>query len=172
MNTYAKIILYTYPLLTTVEKDYEDHIKNRALLSYKNGRLAEEAVEEIAKEILEKRNLAWLKCLAEEVFVRLDDVEKLLVKIRYFGQARKIKYFLTLDLVGQGKKESRERAYFRRQQKLAEKIAGIFTEKGLTKEVFERDFSKIPIFDKARRILCKGCAKKLQKEREILLSAL
>ncbi|MBP3422500.1 MAG: hypothetical protein J6K86_01910, partial [Clostridia bacterium] len=53
LKNYVKIILYAYPLLKTVEKDYEEHIGNKALLSYDGRWTAEQTAEYIAGEILE-----------------------------------------------------------------------------------------------------------------------
>ena len=60
METYLKAVLYAYPLLQTVEKDYADHITNKALLSYESKKSTEELAEYLAEEILRKERLIWL----------------------------------------------------------------------------------------------------------------
>ena len=81
-----KAVLYAYPLLKTVEEDYAQHIKNKALLSY-NSRLTTEALAEyLAEEILHKNRLVWLKEIIEKTVARLPEHERVLLGIRYFGK--------------------------------------------------------------------------------------
>ena len=52
LENYAKTILFAYPLLKTVEKDYEEHIRNKALLSF-NGRTTALALAEYLAQDLQ-----------------------------------------------------------------------------------------------------------------------
>ena len=54
MENYAKVMLYVYPFLKTVEKDYQDHIRNKAVLSHNSGMTAERLADYIAGEIIIK----------------------------------------------------------------------------------------------------------------------
>ena len=153
MKNYAKIILYAYPLLKTVEKDYEEHIANRALLSYDGRWTAERTAEYLAEEILEMRRLEWLKGKVEEVLQKLTDVERTLVAVRYFGKGKKLKDFLNKKDNPLHKGGWTERSYFRRQQRLGERLGELFVLVGLTEEVFEREFAKIDIMQKVQEWL-------------------
>ncbi len=160
MKEYVKAVLYAYPLLKTVEKDYEDHIRNKALLSY-DGRVdTERLVEYIAGEILCKQKLGWLKSLLEDVFDRLNEEERALVEIRYLGKTKNIRYYVK----GVGEEHSKkwsERMYFRRQKRLYEKLSAMLNAFGLTEEVYEREFSRLDIFKKVDKLL-----KAEQRDRE------
>lgn len=153
MNTYVKAVLYAYPLLKNVGEEYGEHIRNRALLSYRSNKSAEELALEIAGDILEKRKLLWLKQKVGEVLDSLSDVEKTLVGVRYFGRERKIKRpaFQTEKGKNSGLRVWSERKYFRVQCRLVDKLRCLFVGVGLTKEVFAREFESIELFSK----LCK-----------------
>jgi len=49
-----------------------------------------------------------------------------------------------------------ERTYFRKQQRLGEKVAAMLRVSGVTKEVFDRDFSRLGIFKKIHRFVEEG----------------
>lgn len=122
-----------------MEKDYEECIRNKALLSYGNGKSAEETAIEIAFEILSQRNFRWLKERLQAVLARLSEEERTLVEIRYFGK-KKARFSEVCIEKSTGKPWS-ERKYFRRQDRLSKKLEAIVKGVGLTEEVFERDFA-------------------------------
>ncbi len=160
MKNYVKILLYGYPLLATVGEDYEEHIRNKALLSYGGNRSAAELAEYLAEEILEMRRLEWLKSKVEEVMKGLDGQERLLLSIRYFGKARPMKEVLPRE-----KQDTlsswKERTYFRRQQRLGEKLCHRFVAVGLTEEAYLRDYADLATFAKIRRLVEEGKDKKI-----------
>ncbi len=153
MKNYARVLLYAYPLLETVGKDYEEHIKNKAVLSYGSTTSAEEMAEYLAGEILEMRRLEWLKGKLEEVFAKLNAVEKALLSIRYFGEADKLKGLRRKSDIENSlsSKGWTERTYFRRQIKLGEKLSALLLLAGLTEEVYLRELAKMEIFTKIQR---------------------
>ncbi len=150
MKNYVKAILYAYPLLATVGEDYESHIKNRALLSYDDGKSAEESATYLAGEILEMRRLEWLKGKVEEVLSRLTDAERTLVAIRYFGKTQRLKSLVRKPKAGESLRRPffTERTYFRRQRRLGEKLCGLFSLCALTEETFLEDYLPMEIFRK------------------------
>ncbi len=150
MKNYAKAILYGYPLLKTVEQDYEEHIKNKAVLSYFSPQGAEGLAEYLAEEIIEMRKLEWLKGKVEEVLRKLTDLERVLVGIRYFGKRK-----------ADGNCAWTERTYFRKQQRLGDKITGLLTQHGLTEEVFLNEYANIQPFQKISKKLEDGKDKKI-----------
>lgn len=164
MEEYVKIILYTYPLLKTVGRDYEEHIKNKALLSYKSRQATEELAEDIAREILEQRKLLCLKEKADEAIAKLTEIEKLLLQIRFFGQKKKLRLLEEKLFSSEGEKWS-ERKYFRRQERLGTKLGALFSFVGLTKELFEKEYVVLDIFKPAKCFLKDGREEK-QKQRE------
>lgn len=153
MKDYAKMILYAYPLLKTVEKDYEEHIGNKALLSYEGRWTAEQTVEYLAGEIIEMHRLEWLKERVRKVLEGLTDVEKTLVAIRYFGKRKLAKALLREEKNPLKRSGWTQRSYFRKQAKLGEKLTEAFALVGLTEEVFVRDFAQMDIFKKVGKAL-------------------
>ena len=172
MKGYVKAALYVYPLLKTVEKDYEEHILNRAILSYRSNQGAAELAEYIAGEIVEKRNLLWLKACVERVVEQLSDVEKTLIDVRYFrlGKERKRSTVnVGIRRLREQKVASSERQYFRLQSRLLDKLGLLFTAQGLDKETFERTFQNTSIFQSVYAYIRLGKDGKLsQRERRWL----
>lgn len=151
LENYAKVVLYTYPLLETVEKDYEEHIRNRAVLSYKSRLSAEELAEYLAEEILRKEKLEWLRSVVEGVLKKLSDLERALLAIRYFGKTRAAKNF-TAAVAGRVTAWS-EREYFRRQKRLSEKVGAMLRCAGMTKEKYLTEFAELELFKKVHRFV-------------------
>ncbi len=158
MKGYVKAILYVYPFLKTVEKDYEDHILNKAVLSYRGSMNADKLAEYIAGQIVEKRNLVWLKGCVDRVLKKLSDVEKMLVQMRYFGKRKKIKRGVscpTQSVSGQVSLPC-ERKYFRLQSRLIKKLTELFAGEGITEETFAFTFEKMPLFHRAYALMKRG----------------
>ena len=153
MKNYAKIILYAYPLLKTVEKDYEVHIRNKAILSYDGRWTAEQTAEYLAGEILEMQRLEWLKGTVEKILSSLSDVEKTLVAIRYFGKKNGMKALLREEKNPLKQSGWTERSYFRKQARLGDKLTSAFALVGLTEEVFLKEFAQMDIFKRVAKYL-------------------
>lgn len=151
---YVKVLLYSYPWLKTVGREYAEHIKNRALLSYDGRYNAERIAEYLAEEILEKERLEWLKERLERAFEKLERTERELLEIRYFGKRKEIDAFLQRGVNG-GKPWSK-RKYFRQQERLLEKLHVLFDGVGVTKDVFEQRFAKQELFEKLQKYLADG----------------
>lgn len=148
MKNYVKIILHAYPFLKTIEKDYEEHIRNRALLSYEGKWTAQQTAEYLAEEILNMRRLEWLKERIEKMLGKLTDVERALTEIRYFGKGRRLKSFLEKQKNPLNKRSWTERSYFRYQERLGEKISSLLVLSGVTEEVYERELAPIDVIQK------------------------
>ena len=153
MENYAKVMLYVYPFLKAVDKDYEEHIRNKAVLSYGSKKTAEQLTEYIAGEIIVKRNLECLKQDLEKVLDKLSDVEKCLVEIRYFGKRKQLRDFFKSEKGGEIWNEGK---YFRRQKRLGEKLAAMMRSVGLTKERYLAEFAQVEIFKKIARFVEEG----------------
>ncbi len=146
MKDYVKVVLYAYPLLKTVEKDYEEHITNKAMLSYLSNGSAESVAEKIAEEVVEMRNLEWLKGRIEDALAKLTNLELDLLSARYFGRKK------AASLGG----EWTGRTYFRRQKRVSERVGELLSLGGLTEEVYQSDFASMDIFRRIERRLAKG----------------
>jgi hypothetical protein len=132
------------------------------MLSYDSAWDTQRLTEYLAEEILRKERLEWLRAVVEDTLDELDDLERDLVSIRYFGKKHRLREVIQCadklekdDEKGRGKRLS-ERAYFRRQQRLAEKLSGLFREKGITKEVYLNEFATLDIFQKIHRFVEEG----------------
>ena len=158
MENYVKVVLYAYPILKNVGQDYQAHIQNKAILSYRSDALAEKLVEYIAEEIINKRKLEWLKDAVEAVLERLDTMEKTLVAIRYFQKERAIK---RKPLSVENAPSWSASTYFRKQNRLGEKVGAMLREYGVSKEVFEADFASMDIFRKIYRFVEEGKDRKI-----------
>lgn len=146
-------MLYAYPFLKTVGKDYEDHIRNKAVLSYDSRMTAERLAEYIAGEIIVKRNLEALKEDLEKVFGKLEEVENKLLAIRYFGKRKQLCEFLKNEGGASGWSE---RKYFREQNRLGEKVGAMMRSVGLTKERYQAELADLDIFKKIARLVNEG----------------
>ena len=155
MEKYMKAVLYAYPLLKTVEEDYAEHIRNKALLSYNSRLSTQELAEYLAGEILHKGRLTWLKTVVEQTLARLSETERTMLEIRYFGKKRKLRFHLNEP---SEKSEElcflwSERKYFRMQQKVGEKVSAMLKVAGVTKHLFDRELAEIDIFRKILRYI-------------------
>ena len=151
VKNFVKIILYAYPLLKTVEKDYEEHIANKALLSYDGRWTAEQTAEYLAKEIIEMRRLEWLKGKVKRVLDKLTEEERALVEVRYFRKNKN-----RLSEVCREKTTGKlwsERKYFRRQERLSKKLEAMVKGVGLTEETFQEEFANTELIDSVRRFV-------------------
>ncbi|MBQ8296108.1 MAG: hypothetical protein IJX87_06750 [Clostridia bacterium] len=150
MENYVKVVLCAYPLLRTVGQDYAEHIRNKALLSYVSAQSTERLAEYLAEEILRKQKLEQLKELLDRVLMKLSEVERTLIEIRYFGKKR-VKELLRSKGV---KSEERaaligsERSYFRQLRRVVAKVGGMLAKEGLTKEVYMAEYADIDIIRK------------------------
>ena len=145
MENYIKAVLYAYPFLRKAEETYGECIRNKALLSYRSGKSAETVAEAIAREILEKDDLLWLKERVESVLDKLTAGEKALIGVRFFGKKNKIKKLPYAELErGRWRAQSvSERQYFRLLNRVGEKAATLLVAEGVTKELYEKTFSKV-----------------------------
>ncbi len=143
MKTYHKAVLYAYPALKTVGKDYAEHIANKALLSYNSNLTTEALAEYLATEILRKERLLWLKTTVEQVYDALSEEERELVAVRYFGKKRS------------AEKYSSESVYFRKQNRVGEKVAAMLLRAGIDEAAYRDYFAELETFRRIERFLKK-----------------
>ncbi len=156
MKNYAKAVLYAYPTLQTIGKEYQTHIQNRAVLSYKSELSAEALVEYLAGEIVYKRKLEWLLSEIEGVLQKLSLEERTLLAVRYFGLGKRKKPLSKAVKempVRTGYPAWSESRYFRVQRRLYKKVEAMLCVAGVTEEVFDRDFARVDIFQGINRFV-------------------
>lgn len=157
LENYVKVILYAYPSLKTVGKDYEEHIRNRAVLSYVGNVTAEKLAEYIAGEIIEMDKLEALKEAVDGVLAKLTDGERALLGVRYFGKRKSARDFLKVcDKKGEKAVLWSERKYFRYQQRLGEKVGGMLRLAGITKRFYEETLADLELMSKIERFVEAG----------------
>ncbi len=159
MKNYVKVVLYAYPMLKTIGREYQIHISNRAVLSYKSMAPAQELAEYIAGEIICKQRLEWLKNVLDGIWERLDDTEKTLLAVRYFGGVKKRKALAEKKNVAPCAADIAvwtESKYFRRQQRLAKKVEAMLLAASVTEELFESVYAPLDIFAPVIRFVEKG----------------
>ncbi len=123
-----------------MQTTYEQHIKNRALLSC-DGRMDTEALAEyLAKEILHKRCLAWLEEVIGETLLRLNEVEQTLVRIHFFGE-RKGMENTEIERWSDSKR-------LRMQARCFQRLEAMLHRAGLTKKYFDEELIHIEIIQK------------------------
>ena len=144
MKNYVKAVLYAYPVLKTVEKEYNQHISNMALLSYRSDAPAEVVAERIVGQIVEKDDLLWLKEQTEKIMEQLSELERTLLAVKFFGKERKLKR--TLPKADGRKFPFSESKYFRMQMRLGEKMGAKLCSIGLTESEFEKRFAQMELF--------------------------
>lgn len=171
MENYVKEILFGYPLLKTVEEDYQIHIRNKAVLSHDCATSAEKLAEYLAGEIIAMRSLKDLKSTVESVLDKLSEEERTLIEIRYFGRRKKMRGFLKRRV---SKKEEKdvvwsETTYFRRQRILGEKVAAMLHFSGLTKEKYLAEYAQTDIFKKIHAFVEAGKDKKIAADERRLM---
>jgi hypothetical protein len=155
----VKAMLYAYALLGSVSEDYEEHIRNKAILSCLKSEPADRLAEKIAWEILEKRVLETFKGKIEDVLAGLTPTERTLVAIRFFGKEKDVKARLLSprEAGGWG-----ERKYFRSQRKLLETLCAKFERIGLTAKYFDEELVGIDVFAKVVAIMERRKQRKAQ----------
>jgi hypothetical protein len=137
LENYVKAILYIYPRLGDMERDYEEHIKNKAFMSYDYRVTTEALAEYIAAEIITVRSIAQLKGTIDEILGKLTRQEKLLLELRYFRRKREVERMRSEG--GIALSDSR-RNYFRRQDRLLKKVGCMMKAKGLTEGIFFNEY--------------------------------
>jgi hypothetical protein len=169
LENYVKEILFGYPLLRTVEEDYQMHIRNKAVLSHNCAMSAEKLAEYLAGEILTMRSLQSLKRTIEEVLDKLSLEERTLIEIRYFGRRKKMRGFLKRRISKGNSRECSETTYFRRQRALGEKVAAMLHFAGITKEKYLAEYASSDIFKKIHTFVEAGKDKMIAADERRLL---
>ncbi len=138
MENYVKASLRVYPLLELTQDAYEQHIRNKALLSC-NGRMnTEDLALYLAEQILHKRRLLWLQGVIEGALDALSEEERALVGAAFFGEKR--------AAILEGWSDSKR---LRLQTRCFTRLEWMLKRSGLTKKYFEEALVKIEVVRKS-----------------------
>ncbi len=128
---YIKAILYAYPSLGEIAEAVGASAEHKALLSYRSVRPTEEVAEDILREIASRRAILALNDVVESLLSVCTREERYLLEYKYFRRREVLRgQFADYSL------HCSERHYFRKQNRLLKKAAGIFLAKGWTQERF------------------------------------
>ena len=147
---YAKSVLYAYPVAEELLSQIDELVLKKALASMHIFSPAEEQCEKIIAFTEQKKIIIYMVRVLEEVIDELSEPEKDLLDYKYFKKKPKTHY-KDFDYTS--------RAYFRRQQCVADKVAGKLESKGFNDEYFKDKCLKINFFRELLRRV---------KEKEIL----
>lgn len=160
MKEYVKAVLYAYPLLKNVNKDYGEYIRNKALLSYRNFSPTVEIATEIARQIVERDNLLWLQGRLELLLATLSEEERALLNARYFTKEKQPFAESADGLDKSGRK------YFRLQNRVGEKAEKLLEKLGVSETVFDELFASIDLFERIRRFVQRGAGEKRKRKKQ------
>lgn len=146
LEKYVKAILYAYPFLGTVEKEYGQHIENMAVLSYRSNKSGERLIEAIADEIVTKDKLLRLREKTDAALRTLSAAERTLIAIRYFGLEKKMKS-LGREKRG-GYQPWSESRYFRMQARLVKRVGEQLALQGVTASAFNEEYADMELFER------------------------
>ncbi len=125
---YIKAILYAYPTMDEIGEAVGASADNKALLSYKDPRGAEDVAVDILKEIAARRALKELSCLVEGLLKDCSAEELFLLEYKYFRRKQFMKEAVPVSCT--------RRTYFRKQDRLLKKAADYIYRGGWTQERF------------------------------------
>lgn len=150
MNTdYAKAILYVYPMMGALSEAARTAAENKAYLSYRSRFDAMHDLSAVAEEVFLAERLDSLKGFLDGVMSRLSEEERFLLEYRYFRR-KKILAGFGQDLA------CSERNYFRKQERLLQKITARLTVSGVTREYFLSAFENSVCLMKVFRAIGRG----------------
>ena len=160
MNTdLAKAVLYVYPMMKKLAEATRVGARNKALLSYRSRCDALHDLEAVAQEVLLAQRLDDLSELIDALLEQLNQEELFLLEYRYFRR-RKALAQLGSDIA------CSERNYFRKQERLAKKVASYLFARGITTEYFFTAFKSCTCLMKVYNAVANGAEKKICARRE------
>ncbi len=131
---YAKTALYLYPCIDKVNEQIDELLEKRALSSMSDFSPCITQCEKMVELGVQNAKLLEMKDCMTRALRRLSADETALIEFKYF-RSRKREDMPSGDVVS--------RTYFRRQRRVAEKLARVLEGEGITDEVFERDYLAI-----------------------------
>ena len=145
----TKTVLYVYPMMKNLAEATRVGARNKALLSYRSKLGTLRDAEAVASEMLLAGRLDGLKEMLDGILARLTPEEQFLLEYRYFRRKK--------VLAGFGQElDCSERNYFRRQDKLLQKIGAYLLAQGLTEERFCAAFENCTCLMKVYETIASG----------------
>ena len=175
MEMRAQAALYAYPQLDRVGRDYEEHIKNKALLSYGSKMSTERLTEYLAEEVVRRQNALYLKELLDKIVSGLSEEEKTLLDVRYFGKVDRVRRMFAAAQAGLCKlpfKPWSERTYYRKQARLLKKIMSQLKQAGADEKAFDEWYLNIEYIGMLYQYLARGKEVAVGKKESQLLAFL
>lgn len=127
---YIKAILYAYPTLEQIGDAVGAAADNKALLSYRDPRTAEEVVADVLRELATKRAVEELFRIVNRLLGDCSAEERFLLEHKYFRRKSVLRTYEGFPVSWS------RRSYFRKQDRLLKKAAAYFFRNGWTQERF------------------------------------
>lgn len=161
---YTKALLLSYPHIEQLIEQIDDLVLKKALAAFSDFSPCSEIAEKILVLTEKKDVLLKIKVTNDEILSKLTEEEKDLLDYKYFKKKPK-EYYADFDYVS--------RSYFRKQSKIAKKIAYLYTVSGVDDGWFEKNCLPTKLFSNLlKRIvnheknMCKNTAKKSKSTNE------
>ena len=159
MNTHlTKAILYVYPMMEKLAEATRVGARNKALLSYRSHRDAMQDLKAVAEEMLLGARLDLLKNSVDSLLLKMSREELFLLEYRYFRRKKTLAQLW-------GTINCSERGYFRKQERLLQKISAYFAARGMTEAKFYDAFQNGYCLMKVLRAIERGDEKKIYARR-------
>lgn len=147
---YVKAVLYVYPILTPLAEAVSKSAENKAYLSFRTENTLS-CAEKITEDIAHGALLRELNRQMRSLLTHFTEEEAYLLEYKYFRRGAELNgRFAGLSFSGS------EREYYRRQNALLKKTAGLLAVRGVTERTFLRDYAGIQPFPRIYRALKEG----------------
>lgn len=158
---YAKCILYSYANLEQIMEQIDKLIEKKALESMNDFSPCITQCEKILNLTEQKGALITLKIICDNLFSKLSKYELDCLDYKYFRRHKK-EYFIDFDCTSRG--------YFRRQIRLAIKVATRLEKLGITDDWFEDNCLSTDFFKELLKRV-KQKEESFRKDNKVLLTA-
>ncbi len=147
---YVKVLLYAYPKLNMLADAFSAGAEIKALLSFRCDQTLD-CAEKISERIISGEKLRELDRAMEEMLSFLNEEELYLLEYKYFRRKSELK-----GRFAQTSFRNSEREYYRRQNALLKKVAFLLRSRGITEEVYLKEYHPIPPFPRVFRAVKEG----------------
>lgn len=142
---YTKVLLTTYPHIEKLIAQIDELVEKKALAAFSDYSPCLEIAEKILNYTNRKDLLISIKLTTEKIFLKLTEEELELLDYKYFKKKPK-EYYIDFDYESRG--------YFRKQEKLLQKVSAIYDQADFNDQWFKKNCLKIDFFvNMLRRVL-------------------
>ena len=150
MKEYQTVMLFIYPKLERFSNDVKKLVDALAC-ECGCGEDAEKSVRRVMEYMYVRDLFIVLKSDLDEVFSLLTEEEKFMLEYKYFRRRKVLGgEFAAVQM------NCSERTYFRRQNRLENKLNALFLQRGMTQEWFEEKYGNICCVAEALRAVKRG----------------